>query len=956
MVVKVGALGAALLLLIGFAPGAAAQVFTGGVDVSVQDSAGAPLSGVIVVLTGPIDETRPTDAAGVAHFVNVPVGEYVVAAQRQGFNSYLNRSVEVVSRANTAVAARLAATGTTEAAPVPPATPARDLKRSTMTAHIGLDELQGVPSSRDPWAVLGTVPSVYVDRVDVGGSESAEQAIFNGKGAVETDNTWALDGVPVTDMADPGTSTLFLDFDSFQELAVTTGGADARIATPGVQLDVVLKKGANAPHVNARSFFENDTLQGVNVPSSLLPTLGGTSGKGNRMDRYFDRGVDIGGPVFRDQLWAWGTIARTDVRLRTLTDDLDETLFQNRALKVDGLANPSVRGIFTYYQNNKIKYGRGVGPTRPPETTWNQTGPTTYYKGEGTFVGSDRLFASARAAYVDAGILLAPINGLGYDYYIDDGGVAHNTYYQYQSTRPQHFIGGDANYFVGPHELKAGGSWRSTPVDTQQTWPASHLVATWVGYPNMYVQAARDYRAVTAASYVSAFATDTISLDRATVTAGVRVDRQVSSLGSASVPGVAGVPLLPALSTPAVQGVYTWTNVTPRVGVSYAVDSSRQTIVRASYAMFASQLPATQAAFVSPIQHAYAYYNAVDRNGDGVAQATEILFSQGLQGYSGFDPGNPSRQASVNTVDPNVKAPITHELHVGVDRQIGASFGVAAAVTYRRVVDVLWEPLTGVRSSDYVQTGTLSGSQPEIGAYSVPVYALKASAVPVGGGETSTNRPGYHQQFFGVDLSATKRLSRRWSGRFGFSTNKWREYFDDPSAAILDPTKAPAPSAARPFAGPQVDGGLVVRQTSGSGRSDVYMVSPAFQIVANGTYEGPWGISGAANLVTRQGYVEPFFQSNVATGDPLGRKSVLLVRNVDDFRLDTLTSLDARIEKRFVFSGTNVAIDFDVFNVLNAGTVLGKQYDARLSGATGFDQPLEIMNPRVARVGVRFFF
>ena len=86
-----------------------------------------------------------------------------------------------------------------------------------------------------------------------------------------------------------------------------------------------------------------------------------------------------------------------------------------------------------------------------------------------------------------------PVGGLVTDYYIDDGGVAHNTYYQYQSTRPQHYAGGDASYFAGVHELKFGGGWRKTPVQTQQTWPASHMVATWDSYPNMFVQVARDY-------------------------------------------------------------------------------------------------------------------------------------------------------------------------------------------------------------------------------------------------------------------------------------------------------------------------------------------------------------------------------------------------------------------------------------------------------------------------------
>ena len=51
------------------------------------------------------------------------------------------------------------------------------------------------------------------------------------------------------------------------------------------------------------------------------------------------------------------------------------------------------------------------------------------------------------------------------------------------------------------------------------------------------------------------------------------------------------------------------------------------------------------------------------------------------------------------------------------------------------------------------------------------------------------------------------------------------------------------------------------------------------------------GLNFGANMVTRQGYAEPFFQSNVVAGDPLGRKTVLLVSQVDDFRLPSVTSL-----------------------------------------------------------------
>jgi hypothetical protein len=109
--------------------------------------------------------------------------------------------------------------------------------------------------------------------------------------------------------------------------------------------------------------------------------------------------------------------------------------------------------------------------------------------------------------------------------------------------------------------------------------------------------------------------------------------------------------------------------------------------------------------------------------------------------------------------------------------------------------------------------------------------------------------------------------------------------------------------------------------------------------------------------VVRQGYAQPYFRSQVATGDPLAnRKSVLLTDDVGEFRLPTVSSFDARIEKAFKIQRSTLALDLDIFNITNASTVLGRQFDARLTGNTGFNKTLEIMNPRILRLGARFTF
>jgi hypothetical protein len=213
------------------------------------------------------------------------------------------------------------------------------------------------------------------------------------------------------------------------------------------------------------------------------------------------------------------------------------------------------------------------------------------------------------------------------------------------------------------------------------------------------------------------------------------------------------------------------------------------------------------------------------------------------------------------------------------------------------------------------------------------------------------DRQDYSQRYLGFEFAATKRLSNRWMARFGFSTNDHREYFDS-LAAMTDPTPSPT--------NPNVDGGLVVRQSTGSGKSGIYQVLPRYQFIVTGIYQAPLGINLGMNMVNREGFAKQYNRTLVdtrtfrPTGDANTRnKTVFLLAEAGDERLPGMTSLDLRVGKEFAFNRVRFNLDFDVFNALNASTVLGRQYDLRVSAA---DDVLEIMNPRVLRLGVRFNF
>jgi len=937
----------AALIVCGASP-STAQVSTGRIDAVVGDSTGAVLPGVAVDINGPQHQSAVSDAMGEVHFLNLAPGTYTVGAKLSGFSDYINKNVQVGTGASVPLRISLSIAGVATQVTVTAESPVVDTKKTTTSTNVTIEELQNIPSSRDPWVVLQTVPGVIVDRVNVGGAESGQQSAYQAKGAGGGENTWNMDGVAITDMAALGSTPTYYDFDMFQEMQVTTGGADVKSATPGVQLNMVLKSGTNTPHGSTRIYFENEDLQSNNMPADLAAAIGGKTGKGNRMHEYKDYGFELGGPIFKSRLWGWGAVGKTHVDLITLTGGHDKTDLQDTSFKGTGQITNGLRGNFTYFRGNKEKFGRGASAQRPPETTYDQSGPTSLYKGEGNFVLANNVFLSGQVSHVSGGFQLAPEGGIDKQQWTDDSGVQHGTADFYKTDRPQDSFSVDGNTFRGRHELKFGFGWRKAGVDSTDTYPGNGVLTVHNQYPDMIAYIRRNWASVETGRYVNAYGGDTWTMDRLTLNLGVRWDWQTSSLEAASVPASTVLPsLLPAVTATPVKNAIKWNLVTPRLGATYALTEDRKTILRGSYAVFASQLGNSLASQISTIQYSGIYYYATDLNGNKIADPNEIEITPEPIGYYGFDPTDPTRLSTVNQIGKH-GTPRTQEVLAGIDHELMANFGISGTFTYRYMNHFNWYPLIGVTRADYTQTGTLTGNVDPIGQFSVPYYALNRNAVPPGGGTSYEERKGYHQRYLGFELSATKRMANRWMARFGFSTNDHREYFDDPNTSLTDPTHTRDD--------PRIDGGNVITRTSGSGKSNIFLVLPKYQVVANGLFQGPWGVNLGANWVYRQGYAMPYFRSNVNTGDPLGLKRVLVVSDVTDFRLGAVSSFDARVEKAIRIQRANILLDLDVFNVFNKATVLGQQYDLRLTGPTGFNKVLEIMNPRILRVGARFNF
>jgi Carboxypeptidase regulatory-like domain/TonB-dependent Receptor Plug Domain len=948
-------LGGLWLLCAAIATPAAAQVYTGRIDVTIKDSTGSVLPGVTVEAVGTQTAVAVTDAQGEAHFVNLAPGRYTVNARLSGFAEYKNENVPVNAGSIVPLAVTLGVGGLAEKVDVTSETPIIETKRQTVSTNVNLDELQNIPTARDPWVVLQTVPGIIVDRVNVGGAESGQQSNYQAKGASDSQNTWNMDGIAITDMGSLGSSPTYYDFDMFQEMQVTTGGADPANPTPGVQLNFVLRSGTNNWRATSRFYFENDSLQSDNVSSDLRGELNGY----NRVGEYKDWGFEGGGPLLRNRLYAWGAYGKTEPEIRVFSFDAglddyrriarDATTLENISAKLTAELSPKSRANFTYFRGNKIKFGRGASTTRPDETTYNQDGPTDLFKGEFNYTVGSNLFLVGRYAHTKNQFTLIPRGGLDVQSFRDDSNVYHGSYGFYGTERPQDNLAIDGNMFKGKHDLKFGFGWRKSGVTSESGWPGNGVRTYHRGYPNMLARVVRDWAAAGEGVYWSGYAGDTLSFDRLTVNLGVRWDRSASSVKEASVPASAALPdLMPALSAPAVKDAIVWNTVTPRLGLTYALNASRKTIARASYAAFASQLDSNRAAItVSAIPYySYAYYSAVDLNGNRIADVNEFTTFQGVAGFDPDNPlgGNPDRIGEYSS-------PLTHELLFGIEHEIFRNFGISGNVTWRRFNNINWLNYPGVTAANFIEAGRFTGTAPGVGSYDVPFFHVDEDALPAGLGQLYETRSDYHQRYLGFEIAATKRMADRWMMRVGWSTNDHREYLKGPGA-----NEDPTPYFTTTEAFPNKDGGPVMTPSAGSGKSSIYMVLPKYQLIANGAYQANWGITLAASYIMRQGFSSPYFvlSDTSGAGDAIApEKNVILVDDVGENRLPTVHTLDARVSKNFTYRKLNVNFDVDVFNLLNVNTVLGREFD---QSSDTFNQVLEIVNPRIVRFGVRVGF
>lgn len=953
-----------------FGAQASAQVQTGALHGTVVGADEQPLPGATVTLAGVgAAQTQATDEQGRFHFLGLSPGVYTLVAELQGFTPQPIDNVNVNVGRNTDLRIVLNA-GIEESITVEGTQ--LDLRRVVREETIPLAELESVPTARDPWAVMQTVSGVLVDRINVGGNESGQQSNIVGPGAAGAQTVWSLDGMVLTDMSAAGSSPGYFDFEAFEEMQVTTGGSDASVATGGVVMNMVTRRGTDewrgsARYVAGDESTQSDTSFDQKQLGQAGPWNGGTAQgelkQGNRIVDVAEYGAEIGGPLVKEKLWIWGAYAEQKIDLLTVSDFSDSTEITDWNLKLNAQVTPSNSATAFVWQDDKIKLGRNAGPLRPQKTTWDQGGfgpdPTAWKIEDAQMFGSS-FYLSGMVAVVNGGFELVPQGGDALAV-LDADGIWQNSFFLNEVERPQQQAKLDASSFFNTgalsHELKYGAGYRTVEQSSLIRWPGGGIECC-----GGLLLLARDGRTNVEADYGNLFVQDTVAIGNFTANLGLRYDRQGGEIVDTTVDANPVFPeLLPSASVAGRDSGFRWDTISPRLGLTYALGPERKTLLRASYSRYADQLATNFAGWLHPLGAPQYRYFLTTNEGGPVLEPGEL----------GPEAGPPSGNLNPftlgallsNAVDPELNAPITDELLLGVEHALQPDLVVGLNLNYRQIKDMLeaellvfeGDPYSAEnlgqvgrphRRDDYVPAETVEGVLPNGEPYSTTYWVLRDGLGTRNG--FLLENGDREQEYLGASLSLQKRLSNRWMARGNVTWQDWT--WDIPDSENEDPTDT--------IAGGIVDGTEVL-QGSGvaSGPKGNVFINSGWSYSLNGLYqiapERPWGFNVAAALTGREGYPVRYARrvnrAPIADTPGVGL-DVPIASSADAFRFPDIHLVDLRVEKEFRLSDVGVTVGADLFNAFNQSYVLQRQ---SVLGLGNSNHVLEVVSPRILRLGVR---
>jgi hypothetical protein len=991
-----------------------AQAETGSISGVVRDASGAVVPGVTVEAASPalIEKVRSvvSDDQGLYRIVDLRPGLYTVTFTLTGFNSFRREGIELTTGFNATVNAEMRVGSLEETITVTGAAPVVDIQNVQQQTLLSRDTLDAIPTSRRPaqfiTLIVGADGGANAATLhDVGGVGS-DRAFFGVHGQRADDMTYNFGGMDSRVFSGGGFQ---YNAHTFQEVVVETAAGSAESTTGGVQINIIPKDGGNTFAGTISTEITGPALSFDNVNDELR-ARGVTKGGGVR--RYYDVGGGMGGPIRRDKLWFFSAARWEDrslyqagnyynKRQGTVFYEADLTrpaynhdFSQDLSLRLTWQAAPKhkIVGMYTHHPACQCTFAllEQVSPIFAPEAVAEhryvpQYLTTAHY----TFPATNRLLFEVDWSKSRYNREQRRIPGVGRDVIsITDTGLnlrygSRSTLYQRLNDERMHERV-SVSYITGTHNFKAGADLNQLS-QGQKSYDDPFLVnqAISYGFRNQLPQSVSIYTGPYGpyqegwenAVYVQ----DQWTIRRLTLNLGVRYSVYDMTIPESHLP--AGV-YVPARDFPEVKHSPRWENLSPRLGAAYDLFGTGRTALKVALGRYparntgvAINLPVSNQPLSTTMSWTDANGNFVPdcdlhnplANGECGARSDQT-FGQVRQGNTtfaddareGFNLENYNWQGNVS---------VQHQLRSNMGLTVAyfrTWYGGFQALDNTRVTPADYDPFCITAPVDNRLPGDVSGKQ-FCGIYDVnPAKFGQVSFL-----RTQASHYGEMSEVFdGVDVTLAARFGQGAQVQGGLATGRTATnnclVIDNPGGGIGAPgtlmAGTPAGAAlALPAADSRPDFCNVSRPWSSATQvkfSIVYPLPWDFQVST--LYQNIPGAPMLAQYVATNAEIRPSLGRNLAACPSQTAATCNQTVTIDlippfSHYGDRIQQVDLRFTRSFPFGNSRLQGNFDIYNVLNASTILNEQ--ARYNTTNNqWRNPIQIMGGRLIKFSAQLNF
>jgi Carboxypeptidase regulatory-like domain len=354
-----------------------AQVNTGDIIGNVRMADGSAIPGVTVTLTGNVTGALNaiTSTEGNYRFSKLAPGVYDLNFSLKGFKTVDQRQIRISVGVTTTVNAEMEPGAIEEEVTVVGQKTMINTRQTTVATTVTREVMDQLPLGRGYLTVVNMAPGILSEAQ--GGGVTGGSGLVYGPGTEAYKNSWAVDGAAVDGRFYPGESGISISRNQLEETQVSISSHDIMNIAGGVQVNFVSKRGGNRYsgdlfiELMDNKFEMNQTLPDAMKAKGWIPA---------GVNRIWDYAASLGGPLWKDHLWFFGSGSISDPQTRSYTNSVTRPTFTGNYYAKLNAQYKNTTAQFSYNWSGSDTLN--VPISNYTTATQNVTSPTRLYTAE----------------------------------------------------------------------------------------------------------------------------------------------------------------------------------------------------------------------------------------------------------------------------------------------------------------------------------------------------------------------------------------------------------------------------------------------------------------------------------------------------------------------------------------------------------------------------------------------